>query len=993
MRSQDVSTPGDPTTFNGTVIRIDPDTGAAAPGNPLSGGAVLDDDPIIGYGLRNPFRMSVDAVTGRLWIADVGWDTWEELNTIPSPLDPVRNFGWPCYEGVPRQPGYEAANLPVCQSLYSAASAQSPYYSYQHAGGFAVTGVALYRGQSFPSNYDGALFFSDYAQGWIKVMMAGANGLPDPSTVSNFVPAGAAAVDLQVGPNGELFYVDIVAGTVRMIKYFSLNGPPAAVLSTDVTAGPLPLTVHFDGSASTDPEGQVLTFAWDLNGDGNFSDAVGSQVTYTYTAQGPVTARMRVSDPGGATDTATVLLAPGVSPPQVAITSPTPALRYEVGDSIPFSGTALDPDTGQPLPVTALTWQVLLNHCAVSNPTDCHEHFVRSFTGVSSGSFIAPDHEYPAFLRLVLTATKPVNGAATPISSSASQVVLPAITTLTFASNPSGLQLFVYGAVGTTPFSRTMIEGAQTTVSAASPQLLQGAPYAFAGWSDGGAQTHSITAPAAPATLTATFTPVASVPVVWNSWEVATQGGTPQGLVSAVGGGTAAAVEFYESTDDGGVAKGTLFGAYSATAHPEGFNGVEGYWRPGTGEAYPYAGKSTVGRGADVGETNVVGPTGVRDLQLHPPDNLHNTVAAFRAPLAGTYTISGVGVRRVSNLGGPVRLQVLDAQTSVLANIQATTTRAWTWAGTTYTVPGVAAGAYLYFAVDGDGDFDYDATEIAWTITAAAGPAAPSCTLSAVPSTISQGGMTTLSWTSANATSLSIDQGVGLVAPAGGSVAVFPATSRTYTATATGSGGTATCAATVTVTAPPPPPTCALGATPASIPAGSAATLSWTTSNATSLVVDQGVGSVTPVAAGTRSVTPGTTTTYTATATGGGGTATCSVTVTVTGSVPVVWNSWEVATQGGTPQGLVSAVGGRDGRGGRVLRVDGRRRGRERYAIRCVFGDRASRGLQRRGGLLAAWDRRGLPLCGQEYRRTGGGRWRNECGGPDGRAGPSASPT
>ncbi len=410
---------------------------------------------------------------------------------------------------------------------------------------------------------------------------------------------------------------------------------------------------------------------------------------------------------------------------------------------------------------------MLLNHCAVSNPTDCHEHFVRSFTGISSGSIIAPDHEYPAFLRLVLTATKPVNGAAMPIAASASQVVLPAITTLTFTSSPSGLQLAVYGAVGTTPFSRTLIEGAQTTVSAASPQLWQGAPYAFAGWSDGGGQTHLITAPASPATLTATFTPAASGPVVWNSWEVATQGGTPQGLVSAVGGGTAAAVEFYESTNNGGVTKGALFGAYVAGVHPE--DSVEGYWWPGgAGDAYPHAGKSTVGRGADVGETNVVGPTGVRDLQLHPPNNLHYTVAAFRAPLAGTYAISGVGVRRVSNLGGTVRLRVLDAQATVLANIQATTTRAWTWAGTTYTVPNVAAGAYLYFAVDRDGADDYDATEIAWTITAGAGPAAPSCTLNAVPSTVSQGGMTTLSWTSANATSLSIDQGVGLVATAGG---------------------------------------------------------------------------------------------------------------------------------------------------------------------------------------------------------------------------------
>ena len=76
-------------------------------------------------------------------------------------------------------------------------------------------------------------------------------------------------------------------------------------------------------------------------------------------------------------------------------------------------------------------------------------------------------------------------------------------------------------------------------------------------------RTHLITAPA-PATLTATFTPA----LVWNSWDVATQAGTPQGLVSAVGGGTAAAVEFYESTNNGGVTKGGLFGSVVAGPHP-----------------------------------------------------------------------------------------------------------------------------------------------------------------------------------------------------------------------------------------------------------------------------------------------------------------------------------------------------------------------------------------------------------------------------------------
>ena len=421
LRSQDLQTAGDPNAFNGAIIRIDPDTGAAAPGNPLTGGAVTDDDSIVAYGLRNPFRFAIDSVTGRLWIGDVGWDSTEEIDFVPSPLNPVRNFGWPCYEGVNVQPAFDAADVPICEALYTTGPVEPPYYSYDHIGAAgAVTGVALYRGQNFPAAYDGALFFADYTQGWIKVLPAGANGLPDPAAESTFVPDSTAAVDLQVGPNGELFYVDIYAGTVHMIEYFTQNGAPAARMSTDVTAGPLPLTVQFDGSTSSDPERQVLTYEWDLNGDGMFDDGAGSQATFVYSVQAPVIAALRVADPSDLTNVVTVTLAPGVSPPQVTIDSPTSATRYQVGDLVQYSGSALDPDTGQPIPASDLTWQVLLNHCKVSNPTDCHEHFVRRVSGVASGTLAAPDHEYPAFLRFVLTATKSIGSGLPPIAESAS---------------------------------------------------------------------------------------------------------------------------------------------------------------------------------------------------------------------------------------------------------------------------------------------------------------------------------------------------------------------------------------------------------------------------------------------------------------------------------------------------------------------------------------------------------------------------------------------
>jgi hypothetical protein len=119
--------------------------------------------------------------------------------------------------------------------------------------------------------------------------------------------------------------------------------------------------------------------------------------------------------------------------------------------------------------------------------------------GVASGSFTAPDHEYPSSLELVLTATD--SGGLT---SSASVTLQPQTVNLTFATSPSGLQLVLNGGSEATPFTRTVIAGSTNTISAPSPQTLNGNNYAFASWSDGGAQTHVITA-SATTTYSATY--------------------------------------------------------------------------------------------------------------------------------------------------------------------------------------------------------------------------------------------------------------------------------------------------------------------------------------------------------------------------------------------------------------------------------------------------------------------------------------------------------
>jgi phospholipase C len=177
-------------------------------------------------------------------------------------------------------------------------------------------------------------------------------------------------------------------------------------------------------------------------------------------------------------------------------------------------------------------------------------------------------------------------------------------------------------------------------------------------------------------------------------------------------------------------------------------------------------------------------------------------------------------------------------------------------------------------------DYTITATSVNGTATSAATVTVqstpPTAKLTAAPPTIMVGNSATLTWSTTNADTVTIDNGIGTVA-ASGSTTVSPMTTTTYTLTATGSGGTVT--ATATVTVQELTPTAKISASPTTIKAGETSELTWTTSNATTVSIDQGIGIVSP--SGTTTVSPTNTTQYTLTATGTGGTATAATTVTV----------------------------------------------------------------------------------------------------------------
>ena len=344
---------GQAVTLDGSILRVNPDTGAASDGNPAISDANLNRRRIVAHGLRNPFRITFRPGTGEIWSGDVGWNEYEEINRTQN-IAQVRNYGWPCYEGTPRMGSYDSLNINSCETLYNqgAGAVTAPYYAYRHAecvvtytgcptGSSSISGLHFYTGTSFPAQYRDALFFSDYSRNSIWVAYAGTDGLPDMSTRQIFASQANGPVWLTQGPDGALYYADLSGGTVRRIA--SDNGAPTARITATPRTGVVPLTVNFDGTGSTDPENRALTYAWDLDGDGAYDDSTVARPSFTYRSPGTVTVRLRVTDPGLLSGTTTETITIG-APPTVSIT--VPSTPWAVGDTINFSATSAFPRAG-----------------------------------------------------------------------------------------------------------------------------------------------------------------------------------------------------------------------------------------------------------------------------------------------------------------------------------------------------------------------------------------------------------------------------------------------------------------------------------------------------------------------------------------------------------------------------------------------------------------------------------------------------------------------
>ena len=452
----------------GKMLRINAD-GTIPTDNPFFNTATGVNRAIWALGLRNPFTFGFHPGTGRMFINDVGQNTWEEINDGVAGA----NYGWPTCEGACNSPNF-----------------RDPIYQYSHGEGCAIVGGAFYNpiAAQFPPEYTGVYFFADLCGAWIRKLNP-ANG----NQVTTFATGLSSPVDLAVSADGALYYLDRGRSSVYRVRFASA---PSITLHPQDQTAPVGGSATFTVAASgTEP----LAYQWQRSG----VDIPGATST-SYTLSGVQTQddgaefRARVSNVyGSVTSNPARLTVSNNQSPVATINTPADGLHYDAGDTIAFSGSASDPEDGQLSP-GAFSWTIVFHH-------DTHTHpFLGPILNATSGTFTIPtsgETSANVFYRVHLTVTDSDGAQASTFVD-----ILPNVVTLTLLTEPIDLELTLDGQPITTPFAVESVAGMTRTIGAPSPQQVSGKRnFSFVEWSDDGAQSHGITTPDTDTTYTATY--------------------------------------------------------------------------------------------------------------------------------------------------------------------------------------------------------------------------------------------------------------------------------------------------------------------------------------------------------------------------------------------------------------------------------------------------------------------------------------------------------
>jgi glucose/arabinose dehydrogenase len=238
----------------GKVLRINAD-GTIPADNPFFNSATGNNRAIWALGLRNPFTFAFQPGTSRLFINDVGQNTWEEIN------DGIAgsNYGWPTTEGPTSNPNF-----------------RSPLFWYGH-GSSSTTGCAIVGGGfynpttvQFPASYVGKYFFADLCTGWVRIFD------PANNTAADFASGISNPVDLKIGADGSLYYLARGLSAVFRVSFSSGTAPGITTHPSNQTVMQGQSATFTVAASGTTP----LNYQWQRN-QTNISGATSSSYTLT----------------------------------------------------------------------------------------------------------------------------------------------------------------------------------------------------------------------------------------------------------------------------------------------------------------------------------------------------------------------------------------------------------------------------------------------------------------------------------------------------------------------------------------------------------------------------------------------------------------------------------------------------------------------------------------------------------------------------------------
>jgi glucose/arabinose dehydrogenase len=431
--------------LSGKIIRIDPATGDGISSNPFY-------DPsqpraaksrVWAMGFRNGFRMSLKPNTGSplpfmgnpgtIYVGEVGSFRREEINVITAG---GQNFGWPRFEGIVEQETevvqlpadrIEQFSVPFTHKRPAVDFRSSPALAYvdgqireigtnafnaitglDFLGGSSIGGI-FYTGNNFPAEYQGRYFHANFNnsgdpdKSWIHGFSM--NSQDELTQMHSFLPQAMGVTGMAVNPtNGYLYYASY-GSTIHEVKYDPTgNQAPVARATQNVLYGVSPLSVQFDGTTSSDPEGGPLTYSWNF-GDGS---AISTSDSPNHVFEAPNSNPIKynvvltVTDDNGLQKSVTLIVSVNNTPPVINSTSVSNMNTFPNTGVLPvtLSANVSDNETGNAQLI--YKWESALYHDTHNHPNPI------SFQPISSVNLEpVPCDNAVYFYRIKLTITDP----------------------------------------------------------------------------------------------------------------------------------------------------------------------------------------------------------------------------------------------------------------------------------------------------------------------------------------------------------------------------------------------------------------------------------------------------------------------------------------------------------------------------------------------------------------------------------------------------------